>query len=111
MMLVAAVVLSLAVTEPRDPFAAADTAQPKGTTPIQMVAVDALKLQAIVETASPRAMVALPNGAVVFVRVGDVVGDRFGVVTSIAHGRVVVKERLHNAIGETSTSTHVLTTR
>ncbi|HEY4222707.1 MAG TPA: pilus assembly protein PilP [Myxococcota bacterium] len=106
-----ALALAVALTEPRDPFHAVVDDKAVITSPLQAVPVDALKLQGIVATASPRAMVVVPSGAVFIVRVGDVVGDRGGVIKSISAAGVVVREDMHNALGEHFASTHVLKTR
>jgi Tfp pilus assembly protein PilP len=100
-----------AIAEARDPFApfekpSAETDLP----PIQRVPVDALKLAGVVTVASPRALVRLPDGSEVEVRVGDVAGNNLGVVKSIGKDRIVVVERCRDALGVTTTK-HVLSLR
>lgn len=112
-MLFALVLTLAAVPDVRDPFAAVTpviddtTARP----PVQRYPVDALKVQGLVETASPRALVALPDGSTVVVRVGDVVGAYGGVVRAIGRGRLVVREVVLDPLGERHVLVHTLTPR
>ena len=107
--------LFLVCAEPRDPFTSileSEVTQYAGDrTPIERVPLDAIKLAGVVDDASPRALITLPDGSSHVLRVGDVVGEHFGVVKAIGHGRVVVVEHFHNAIGASFASTHVLTLR
>lgn len=97
----------------RDPFASlADTAAlttPEWLPALQKVEVDSVKLQGVVVgTASPRAMLVLPDGTVHIVRLGDVVGRHLGRVTSIRTGVVVVSEDWRDVLGGHTVEKHEL---
>lgn len=79
--------------------------------PLQRVDLDAIKVQGVVAgTASPRAMLVLPDGTAHIVKVGDVVGRHFGRVSSIRPGAVTVSEEFWTFLGGHITEKHVLQT-
>lgn len=84
-----------AIAEPRDPFSSiVDEAMDLGMRPpLERYPVDAMKVHGVVSrTASPRALVVLPDGTTHVVRVGDAVGPNLGRVKAIESGKVVVVE-------------------
>src|ERR1043166_2846117 len=88
----------------RDPFASiVDEGGPSTgfeANPLKRYAVDDMNLQGVVVgTASPRAMVRLPDGSVHSVRVGDGIGPALGRVKSIRRGVVVVEESWLDFVG------------
>jgi Tfp pilus assembly protein PilP len=97
-----------AIAESRDPFSPFERPGAEADLPpIERVPVDALKLVGVI---APRALVRLPDGSEVVVRIGDVVGNQLGRVRSIGRDRVVVVEKFRDVLGVTTTK-HVLTLR
>jgi Tfp pilus assembly protein PilP len=88
--------------EPRDPFAAyPDDVIECFVSPLQRLPLEALTVQGIViGTASPRALIVLPDGTSHHVRVGTPVGKNFGQVTAITPKGVAVVEEFRDAFGE-----------
>ena len=85
----------------RDPFTSiVDERGAVIGTGLKRFAVDDMKLDAVVVgTASPRAMVRLPDGTVHSVRVGDGIGPNLGRVRAIRRGVVVVEESWVDFVG------------
>ncbi len=81
----------------RDPYRAFFPTEPPGTDscgddPLQCFAVEQLTLTGVVWGERPRALLEDPSGASHVVELGAYVGDRWGRVTHIESGSVVVTE-------------------
>jgi glucose/arabinose dehydrogenase len=79
---------------------------------LQRTPIDAMKLQGVASnTASPRALLLLPDGSTHVVKVGDAVGPLLGRITAIRPGQVVIVEKSLDVLGHSHTTKTVLTTR
>ena len=73
----------------------------KNTTELQRHELDKLKLIAVVVgTATPMAMVEDPSGRGHTVRIGTLIGKRFGQVKKIRRGEIVVQEEFRDFTGK-----------
>ena len=91
----------------RDPFKTyfdellLEEQEQENRTELQRFELDKLKLVAVVVgTATPMAMLEDPTGKGHTVRIGTLVGRRFGIVKYIRHGEIVVQEEFRDFTGK-----------
>lgn len=90
------------LADPRDPFASTldeDVTRCFERSPLERVPLAAITIQGVIaSTASPRALVKLPDGTIHLVRVGAGLGPNFGRVAAIRAAGVEVIESFRDPI-------------